>query len=378
LLLVNDLKGISARGVLRPAAEGRGASELYVKVDYKLYDFSTKVDNRGSKYTGTMMGTISAGLNSMLGLGEHLSVTSKVSTSDPRELKSIDLTYGMPLGDRGLNVTIAGGFSYSIPGFTLRDLSVRTNTAYGEFDLSYPFIRTREETLTGSLGYTHRDTTVEMLGERFSRDRLRMGRAAMGYTNRGFLGGVTALNLDMTQGLPVFDATDPDAGTMSRADAKTSFTKFGLSFAHARQLFYGVGVLLSATAQYSMDPLPSSEEYTVGGASFGRPYDEGEISGEHGAAVSIELSRVFRFENPYISSVRPYWFYDFGVAWDDQTESSAGGRSSLASSGFGVSADFIYGLKMSAEFARPLTRVPVTTSKLHDGDRYSFSLGVDF
>lgn len=51
LLLVNDIPGITASGLLRPAAQQVGAAELVVVTERKPFDSSLVVDNFGDDFT---------------------------------------------------------------------------------------------------------------------------------------------------------------------------------------------------------------------------------------------------------------------------------------------------------------------------------------
>ncbi|HYN38394.1 MAG TPA: POTRA domain-containing protein, partial [Rhodospirillales bacterium] len=53
LLLVNDIPGISASGLLRPAAQQVGAAQLVVVASRKPFDAALLVDNFGDDFTGT-------------------------------------------------------------------------------------------------------------------------------------------------------------------------------------------------------------------------------------------------------------------------------------------------------------------------------------
>ncbi len=388
LLLVNDLDGVTATGVLRPSKDKRGGADLFVKASHKPLRGSLVLDNRGSKYAGRKRLKADAAVQSLLGLGESLGASATVTPAESRELRSIDVIYRQPLGSGGLLFSAAAGFSSAIPGFTLDPQDVQTISRHLDLDLTYPIVRTRTFNFSVGAGFTMTSNSVDLgEGTAFSRDRIRAARASMVLSESGFGGGATAVRFDVMQGLPFLDPTDPDRissihptpsfAAPSRADAKTSFTKFGLSVNRVQHLYEGWTAVITANGQASLSPLVASEEFAVGGGAFGRAYDDGEIIGDEGMALAIEVGRDFPINEFVVRTLHPYGFYDVGVIWDKKSASSAGKRDTLASAGFGLRASLDRGVSMGLELAFPLTRVPATADGA-TGPRFLFRLAGAF
>lgn len=376
MLLTNDLSGVTASGVLQPAEGTPGAADLVVKVTHVPVDAGLVFDNRGSKFEGPWRAAANAGVNSVLGLGERLFADASTTPFQPKELKSAGLGFLQPLGDEGIRVRVHGGYTTSTPGFTLRPLDVETTGIDADLDVSYPLIRSRTRNLTLSAGLSLRNTTVDLAGVNFTRDRLRTFRTAATFSENGFLNGATGGRVRFTQGLPVLDATDSGGGGMSRSDAVRTFSKVDVSLVRAQPLFAGLTLTASLIGQYSFDPLAASEEFAAGGPRFGRAYDLAEITGEHGLAGALELSYALYPETPYIEAISPYVFYDIGKAWDEKTNDSAGLGESLASTGIGIEVSLIHAIDLNLEYARPLTRTPLSDTDA--GGRVFFSLTAGF
>ncbi len=357
MLLANDLSGIRLTGILQPSDAAHGAAELAVKVDHTPVAASAQIDNRGSEFTGPWQARSGFRLNSLLGLGETLSVDATV-TADPSELALLDLAYIHPLGAEGLRFNGSVSYSKSEPGFTLTPFEVQTDSLNVAMGLSYPLVRSRERTLTlhGELGYLN--TKVDLLGADFSRDRLRTALAGLSYRQAGFLNGTLNIVGQVIQGLPILGATDPDSDATSRADAEPTYTKAVIDAVHRQSLTERIGLTVSVNAQVAFGPLPAAEEFALGGERFGRAYNPGEVTGEHGFAVAAELGYDLPFETEYVERVRPYLFYDFGKVWDEDTSSSDGLAQSLSSAGLGVHVDFSNAAYADFEYAYPLTRRP--------------------
>jgi hemolysin activation/secretion protein len=67
---------------------------------------------------------------------------------------------------------------------------------------------------------------------------------------------------------------------------------------------------ISGAAQYSGAVLPSSEQISFGGRFFGLAYPAGEVAGDRGWGLSLELNRLFTASMTYLKTVQPYVLYD--------------------------------------------------------------------
>jgi len=126
-----------------------------------------------------------------------------------------------------------------------------------------------------------------------------------------------------------------------------------LSLTRLQGIIQDWSLLMTAAFQRASGPLYSVEEFGYGGQAFGRAYDSSEISGDHGAAGSLEL-RYDGWNNLQPVSISPYAFYDIGVVWNDDTSQAK--RESGASAGFGVRVSSDIGITGNIGIAFPLTR----------------------
>jgi len=128
------------------------------------------------------------------------------------------------------------------------------------------------------------------------------------------------------------------------------------------------GLYVTATGQVSSDPLLATEEFTLGGAQFGRAFDYSEMSGDDGAAAAIEFRHG---RNPGWRSVdfyQLYAFYDIGSVWN-QGDIAVIDHASLSSAGFGLRLTMATNTRLNLEAARPLTGWP---AEVRDGDWRGF------
>lgn len=357
LLLANDLAGVKVTAVLRPSKSTRGATVLVAKVRRTPYGGGASIDNRSSDFTGPWASSVSASVNSLLGTGERFGLTLSEAGA-LKEKKAVSAIYQQPLGTEGLRIDLGASHTETEPGSTLAAFNVETSTQEITSDISFPVVRSRAETLSIGGGFTFRNAEVDLLGQPFNEDRLRLLRAQVNYSNSSVLGGSTRIILGATQSVEILDSTDPQTDNTSRADADMDFTKLNLDVVYARPVFAGITAQISMTAQYATRPTPASEEFSLGGDGFGRAYNSGEVSGEDGIGFSAEFSRDLGIRHPNLRYLNAYTFYDIGKVWDRASASSLGPADSLSSAGAGLRAGLPYGLTLRLEYGYPLTRAP--------------------
>ena len=374
LLLSNDLPGVSAAGLLRPAPDQPGASDLAVNVDEQPITGGLNADNRGSKFTGqwTLGGDVE--WNSPLHQGDQLGLNIQSSPQPSQRIQG-GARYQHPIGTDGLT----GSFSFltsrgapsGIPGADL----TTDSTAYGP-RLSYPVIRTREQSFYLDGGFTVQDATVNVLGGQvFSHDKWRVADLAATYTQSGFWAGNSSATLDLAQGLTILGATGDGDPELSRPGAKTDFTKVTGSLRRIQVLTGPVTLALNAQGQYAFAPLVIGEQITFGGNQIGRGYDPSALSGDHGLGGSAELRYDMHFDEYYVPTAQPYVFFDTAKIWD-RVDNSGGGLA-IASTGGGIRLTLPRNVSLGVEGARTLKAVPGSDSG-HEATKVLFNAAVRF
>lgn len=221
MLIINDTPGVNVTAAdVKPGANV-GTSDFDIATEatnpYSAYILG---DNYGSKYTGRYRVNVGLSALSPLGYGDKLSLNGVMSTTS--DLKNGKVAYGFPLMDNGLR----GELSASHTTYSLGE-ELASSDAFGtattlEATLSYPIIRTREESLHVSLSYAHKNLKDEKTG---SVDKKDADIATLGatYTKSCILFGLessTTATLNLTHG----DLSFNDAASLAldKAGAKTN------------------------------------------------------------------------------------------------------------------------------------------------------------
>ncbi|MEM6490328.1 MAG: ShlB/FhaC/HecB family hemolysin secretion/activation protein [Pseudomonadota bacterium] len=325
----SGLGGFSVSGVLQPAEEGRGGSDLIVMAEQATLDAVVGVNNRGTDYAGPNRLQGDVRLYNLGVLGDRFSAALDL-TQPGGEQTSLAFSYARPVDwivPLIVNASVAG--AWANPGADLEPFDVSSRTLSFDLSARADVHRSLDDRATVTGGVDWRKVNTKTALTQIARDRIGSIYVEAGYTYAGLFGGGSAVTLRVERGLPFLntaDAGDP----RSRIDAEHDYTVVKLRAAHRQPIWGNFSALLGLTAQYSFDPLFASKEFALGGSGFGRGYDVGEAIGDHGAAGTLELRYDLIQPVEWLPRVQPYVFVDGGATFnigdsDGQALASTGG-----------------------------------------------------
>lgn len=375
ILLINDLPGFSVRDS-RMLRDEENLREFYltVEVDYKPLDGLLYLDNRGTSQVGSTQGYTALGANNWMGRRDRLQFAGFTVPEKPEELGFVSLRYEQPLGSDGLLLYGQPSITRVQPTRQDRDEREVSRSVRVIGGLRYPVIRSREESLFVEGRIDFRDTREKTDGRTTERDELRVARLEGRYLRSDPLDGFNVLELEASAGFPILGASDNLDEKRSRRDADAEFTKVKAELRRVQSLPLGFSLLTAGEGQLAGDELLSSEEFSVGGARFGRAFDGSEITGDHGLAALLELRRDFAIDKDEAFSVQLYGFYDWGAIWNRNRPGN--GRELLASAGFGLRFGLWRSLNGDLQLAAPVSGDGAQESR--KGEQFFFSLTTTF
>lgn len=380
MLLINDLPGISARGVLSPSPTRPGAADLNILVARDAFDGLIGIDNYGTRYLGPVQLSGAAAFNSLLGHNERLTAQAVVAPEPGEgfELGYAALGYEQPLLPNGLKMALAGNYTATNPGYTLDEFDVRGYSRLLSATLSYPLIRTRATSLYTSVSFDMRNVNTSNNFEDTRKDRIRALRAStrLEHLDTLFGAGLNVVDVEVSQGLDIFGATSKADVNKSRAEGEGVFTKLNVEIQRLQRIASRINLLIGARGQLSNDALLSSEEFGVGGLGYARGFDPSEIIGDEGIAGKLELQWNMARPVSFTHDNQLFAFYDAGSVWNDDPAAPNLDRDTLTSAGFGVRSKIMDYTNMDFTVAFPLNR-DVQTQKDRD-PRVYFSLSRKF
>ncbi|OOG37923.1 hypothetical protein B0B52_17605 [Polaromonas sp. A23] len=351
LLIANDFPGVELRSVLTPS-KTPAAADLTLIAQVKTFEGFAALDNYGSRYLGP--GQLTVGLigNQLLGVNDQWRVIG-VGTGNS-EMAYAQLSYSQVVGANGLKLSAAVSRARTQPGDILKSFDVRGSADAFSLSMSYPLLRTRNESLIARATYDHSDVHTDILGARVIEDRIRALRLGLSWRLLDSLDGQNNLELDFSQGL---GGTEESELLKSRVGAKGVFNK--LVFDYERTQFFNsnLSLAIGVGGQWANTPLLSSEQYALGGRRYGRAYEPAELVGERALAFRIEPRYAGAINSPGFRSYQVFGFYDIGKVWKlGSPTPGVPSSQSLASAGLGIRLFMQKNTVASLEAAFPLTK----------------------
>ena len=349
MLLANDLPGRTASGLLRPAADTPGASDLVVTEKPQPFAPTVSIDNRSSRYAGPVLLHLGAAVTPELLAGDWL---AGIFTATPNSAERLEgaLSYAFPVGGNGAVVGINASGSYGEPGDALTALSLVTNSYSAGLRLHYPLVRSRARSLYFDSGFAAHSADVATLGKPFSHDDWRTIDAGLTFVESGWLDGASSIAVTVTQGLPILGATPTGAPELSRPGAAADFTKISLVARRVQRLAGPFSLSVLVEGQYAFAPLVAGEQIAFGGDSIGRGYDPAALLGDHGIGGAVELRYDKAFADSLVKTIEPYIFSDSGAVWNRIGSNT--GNSRLESLGGGVRLGLPHRITANLELAQ--------------------------
>lgn len=353
LLLINERPGIKVVDTtLDETSPGSGRFRLGVKTEsWRLYG-ATAIDNMGSSSSGPWQASGSVALNSMLMPGDSLTVSGSFVPGSPREMRYGRIAYDLPLGSDSWRIGIAASHSENWPGDLRRYLRNRSQADTAEARISYAPILSQMQSLwlTASLGVT-RASERDFIGPLFT-DRIGIASFTADYKLHLRPSSWTYVSVTARKGLGLIDGQPDSVDWLSRFDASPHFALINGSLAHYENFSESWSIKVAAGGQLASGPLLASQQYTLGGLSFGRGFDAGWMSGDDAIAGSAELRYDQSLSLKFLKGYQLFTFVEGGAVRTKLPGHDL--DQSFASVGAGVRLFLTDDLHLSVGIAKPI------------------------
>ena len=250
----------------------------------------------------------------MLMPGDSLTVSGSFVPGSPREMRYGRIAYDLPLGSDSWRIGIAASHSENWPGDLRRYLRNRSQADTVEARISYAPILSQMQSLwlTASLGVT-RASERDFIGPLFT-DRIGIASFTADYKLHLRPSSWTYVTATARKGLGLIDGQPDSADWLSRDDASPHFALINGSLTHYENFGENWSVKLAAGGQLASGPLLASQQYALGGLSFGRGFDAGWISGDEAIAGSAELRYDQSLSLKFLKGYQLFTFVEGGAA----------------------------------------------------------------
>ena len=320
MLLISDIPGASLPQVSITSGKTYGSSDFsFATQESSRWSGYIIGDNYGSKYAGRDKVSLGLGVNSPLGLGDKLFLSA--SESEAAALQNAKIDYSFPLYSNGLRAELSLARTTYELGDDYADLDAKGYATIYEGVISYPILRTQQESYTLGLRMTHKDMRDEIgstdtnIPKKINVASLELNREAYG-TLFGLSSYITMLG---TLSYGHLDINDDIQKALNEAGANTTgnYSKALISLSDSLALSNAFSLVGSLKAQQALGHknLDTSEQLTISGVDGVKVYPDSELSSDNGYVLGLEL----KYAIPTYKNINQIAgiFFDTGKGWVD-------------------------------------------------------------
>lgn len=365
LLLIDDIPGIKAFGLLKPGDEQKEA-DLKIKItnDSRL-NGNVYLDNMGPRSTGQARIGTNFNINSPFKWGDQVNL-SALHTHGSDYLR---LAYSLPVGLEGLRIGLNGAkLKYDLISSDLSALQASGSFTSTGLEAQYPIVRSKLKNLYFITNFDRKDYRNEAQGQIVSLYEIKnISMSLYGNLFDNVLGGGSnAANLTAVKGN--LDLQGSPTEIIDRFTTKSAgrFNLIRYAINREQNLFGPVTLYAGASGQFAFDNLSSSEKFYLGGPYGVRAYPVNEAGGSSGHLLKLEL----RTQLPYNFSSS--LFYDEGHVIVNHNNNFIGASSlnkfTLKGAGLSLNWQYNQSLKIASILSRRIGENPNPTSTGLDQD----------
>ena len=362
LLLISDAPGVSLEDTsLEERGEMSGVFELTISIKTWQVWSGSEVDNRGSDPIGPYQSYQNFALNSLFGIGESIQFSYSSILDSTDELNFGAVSIDLPLNVHGMRLSAFLSGSVSKPDDNRKLTHTEFKTLDAGVNLNWNLLRTRESNLWVGAGVWARNNQEQNDFGTYVDDTLHGLSFFLRLNKNDKWGGENFLYANLRQGLDLGNVSEEGDVDLSRYDGVGEFTKFYLDVSRNQVINDNWSLYFSGVLQLSSHALLSSQEFYFGGSRFGRAFESGVVSGDAGAAGSVELRYSRDLDFGLLQGVQLYGFADIGTVWDrgnDFIDDAV-----LSSAGVGARLYFDYGIEADLAAAFPIDDADLSEGK---------------
>jgi hemolysin activation/secretion protein len=274
---IADIPGATVTPTLALGGDA-GAVALDLAIDAKKPTVGFGFTTRTSPFVENGLVEANARGTSLLRSGDETRLTG-VAAVNLKSLLYLSASHATPLGSGGTRAEISGAALRTRP----RGLAVDGEAWSGGIGLSHPLIRANRRNLTLSARLDHLDSKNALFGSTIAAEKTWTASGSLAFRlseDRTVIGG----RLGGAKGLAIAGArVDPGVGEVAFAYADAALEG-------NRALGKAAVIRVAATGRWTRDRLPAAQRFSVGGATFGRAFDDGLVNGDRGYAAFGELA----------------------------------------------------------------------------------------
>lgn len=314
LFQIHDLRGIVATSSFAPGT-APGTADLTIKVSPgKRLDANFDFDANGSIYTGLHRAVAGVDGNSLLGMGEIISV--RATNAIDGNLRFARASALFPVGPWGTKFGVAySELKYRLGTPLFEALKVNGAAAVNSFTAIHPFIRSRNTNLMLIGQHDKRkfyDIQLATGAETLKKTDVSSLGLSGDFRDRVGGGGINVFNVAYTLGELKFGNAALEATDLAGRKTRGLYGKTNLSISRLQAISERLALYGSYSQQFTNKNLDPSEKFSLGGPNAVRAYPQGEGAGDEGYFASLELRYRLPLEESLPGSLVFTGYYDFG------------------------------------------------------------------
>jgi hemolysin activation/secretion protein len=322
LSLIRDIPGLKVKSRLE-TGNGRGAVRHVLELDYEKPRLLFSYDNRSTQLIKDGQFDAKARFYSLLRDGDLTEITA-ASSVNFKDLRFFSLSHSTPIGAEGTRLGLSVGHLETSPS----DTPLSGNAETFGLTLTRPIIRSYRRNLTATFALDGVNSDNTAFGSIIASEKTRAVRAALGYSQ-------TSRKTAVNAGFTVSHGLDILGASIQNMRGDTGFLKINEQAGITQSIGKVAAIRLKMRGQWTNDPLPAIERFSVGGAEFGRAFERGLISADRGIATNAEIAlRPLRSGTFARSEV--YTFVDYAYVGMLERAGSPRQDFDLASAGAGI------------------------------------------
>ncbi|MBI5277411.1 MAG: ShlB/FhaC/HecB family hemolysin secretion/activation protein [Burkholderiales bacterium] len=290
LFVANDHSGYRVTLAFKPGAEGHADVEIQV-LDASPKHAVFSVDNSGTSSTGHGRATAMFSDANLWGRAHEAVLGYTTSLHPPSKVQQLFISYQWPLGSFASRLVASASYSNTDAGRVAEVFEVAGQGSAISLRLQRDLLRSDSARQFTELGIEDKRSrnTVDFFGT-----NLGVGVNArpmtLGYTASARTRGTSVLaSIGYTRNIPGGSRNDDAAYDASRAGASAGWHLWRARVQADSAIAGGWTWSGRLDAQYTRQPLVSSEQFGLGGARSVRGFEEREASGDRGWRGSIEV-----------------------------------------------------------------------------------------
>lgn len=294
---IADIPGVTVTPTLALGSE-QGAVALDLALDAKKPTLGLGFTTRTSRFVNDGIVEANARGPSLLRSGDETRLTGAAALNF-KSLLYLAASHSTPLGAGGTRAELSGAALRTRP----KGLAVDGEAWSAGFAITHPLIRATRRNLIASARIDYLDSKNALFGSTIAAEKTWTASGSLAFRlseDRTVVGA----RLGGAKGLDFAGArVDPAVGEVDFAyvDASVEANQaIGKAFV----------VRAAATGRWTRDRLPAAQRFSVGGATFGRAFEDGLVNGDRGYAAFGELAlrplRSGRFSKSEIYSFVDY------------------------------------------------------------------------